>query len=120
MPPQRAPRLHVRLVARYTVAGILLTRPVTSPPQETKPMSRRLTQIVAAALLAAPAILHADGSNISWKKIPLTDKFYSEGASAGDFNKDGKMDVVYGPFWWAGPDFKQRHQIFKPTGKEAE
>jgi hypothetical protein len=84
-------------------------------------MSRRLTQLAAATLLAASSFVYADdSSNISWKKIPLTDKFYAEGANAGDFNKDGKMDVVYGPFWWAGPDFKQRHQIFKPTGKEAE
>ena len=84
-------------------------------------MSRRLAKLAAAALLVASSVLHADDpSNITWKKIPLTDKFYAEGANAGDFNKDGKMDVVYGPYWWAGPDFKQRHQIFKPTGKEAE
>ena len=30
------------------------------------------------------------------------------------------MDVVYGPYWWEGPDFKVRHQIFKPTGNQAE
>ena len=28
-----------------------------------------------------------------FKRLQLTDKFYAEGASAGDFNKDGKMDV---------------------------
>jgi len=42
---------------------------------------------------------------ISWKKIKLSDKFYCEGASFGDFNHDGKMDIVSGPYWYEGPDF---------------
>ena len=87
-------------------------------------MLRRTTTLAAAAAATVLAVCTAanaeDGSKVTWKKIPLTDKFYSEGANAGDFNKDGKMDVVYGPFWWEGPDFTKRHQIFKPTGKEVE
>jgi len=39
--------------------------------------------------------------------------FWAEGAAFGDFNKDGKMDVVYGPYWWEGPDFKVRHTIYR-------
>ncbi|MDB6155535.1 MAG: repeat protein [Chthoniobacteraceae bacterium] len=42
-------------------------------------------------------------------KIQLTNQFWAEGASYGDFNHDGKMDVVYGPSWWEGPDFTKRH-----------
>ena len=48
----------------------------------------------------------------SFKKIQLSDQFWSEGASFGDFNKDGKGDVVSGPYWWAGPDFKKRHEYY--------
>ena len=33
----------------------------------------------------------------SFKKLQLTDKFFSEGASFGDFNHDGVMDIVSGP-----------------------
>lgn len=44
------------------------------------------------------------------RKIQLTDQFWAEGAYYGDFNQDGKMDIVYGPFWFEGPDFKTRHQ----------
>ena len=43
-----------------------------------------------------------------WKKIRLTDKFWSEGAYAADFDKDGHGDVVYGPYLFAGPSFKKR------------
>src|SRR5438128_3104298 len=50
----------------------------------------------------------------TFKKIQLTDQFWAEGANFGDFNHDGKMDVVSGPFWYEGPDFKKRHE-FAPT-----
>jgi len=50
----------------------------------------------------------------AFKKITLTDKFTSEGAYWGDFNRDGKPDVVSGPFWYEGPDFQKRHEIRPP------
>ena len=34
----------------------------------------------------------------------LTDVYYSEGAAAGDLNNDGKVDFVYGPHWYEGPE----------------
>ena len=69
-----------------------------------------------ALLLAAPQ----DYTVITWKKHVLSEVFYSEGANIGDFNKDGKMDVVSGPFWYEGPDFKKAHEYFpaKPFKKD--
>jgi HEAT repeat protein len=57
----------------------------------------------------------------AFKRLKLSDQFYAEGAYHGDFNHDGKMDVVAGPFWFAGPDFQQRHEYrpvktFDPKG----
>lgn len=55
----------------------------------------------------------------SFKKLRLSDQFYAEGAYYGDFNRDGKLDIVAGPFWFEGPDFTKRHeyrpvQVFDP------
>jgi len=45
-----------------------------------------------------------------FKKMKLTDQFWSEGANFGDFNHDGVVDVVSGPFWYEGPAFTKRHE----------
>lgn len=52
----------------------------------------------------------------AYKKQVISDKFYAEGAYYGDFNKDGKPDIVAGPYWYEGPDFQKRHEIY--PGKE--
>lgn len=64
----------------------------------------------AATALASSAI----AANPTFKKITLHRNFYAEGASYGDFDQDGNMDVVSGPYWFAGPDFKQRFEIYAP------
>ncbi len=49
-----------------------------------------------------------------FKRLRLSDQFYAEGAYFGDFNRDGKVDVVAGPFWFEGPDFAKRHE-YRPV-----
>lgn len=67
---------------------------------------------VAAATLNATA---ADHLLHSFKRVQLTQHFWAEGANAGDFNHDGIMDIVYGPFWWEGPGFTKRHEYAPAT-----
>jgi hypothetical protein len=70
---------------------------------------------IALAAFALGAGLAGAGEKVpTFRKIQLTDKFWSEGASCGDFNRDGKMDIVSGPFWYEGPDFTERHQ-YRPA-----
>jgi hypothetical protein len=71
-------------------------------------MLRLLTGLVF--LLGACA--GAADLNHTFKKIRLTDKFWAEGANYADFNRDGKMDVVVGPYWYEGPDFHVRHEFY--------
>lgn len=84
-------------------------------------MVQRMKRIVAAmavigAVSSAVWAGETAGSNGSptFRKIQLTDKFYAEGSSFGDFNRDGKKDVVVGPYWYEGPEFKTTHEIFPP------
>jgi len=48
----------------------------------------------------------------TFKRIQLSDQFWSEGANVGDLNNDGVKDVISGPWWWEGPDFRKRHEFY--------
>lgn len=75
-------------------------------------MQKLLTAAVVVGFLSGA---HAAEKTHVFKKIQATDQFWAEGAHIGDFNKDGKMDVVSGPFWYEAPDFKTRHEIYPAT-----
>ena len=69
--------------------------------------------LALGSLLLAAFTVHAEDLTLhTFKKVQLSDQFWSEGANFGDFNKDGVMDVVSGPYWWEGPDFKKRHEYY--------
>jgi VCBS repeat protein/FG-GAP repeat protein len=66
--------------------------------------------VVAAAGASVPADdLH------TFKRLQLSDQFWSEGANAGDLNNDGVKDIISGPYWWAGPDYTRRHEYYPAT-----
>lgn len=47
-----------------------------------------------------------DAAEIRFKRTQLDPKFRSEGASVGDFNSDGKLDISAGSVYYAAPDWK--------------
>ena len=51
----------------------------------------------------------------SFRKIQLSNKFWAEGVAIADVNRDDHMDIISGPYWYEGPDFKKRHEIFPAT-----
>lgn len=77
-----------------------------------------MTKSTCFSFLAAALTVSAADSEFSlrtFKKIQLSDQFWGEGAHFGDFNHDGKQDVVSGPYWYEGPDFKARHEYAPAT-----
>jgi len=42
----------------------------------------------------------------------LDEFFYTWGAGVGDINRDGVLDVVAGPFYYLGPDYTSRREIY--------
>src|SRR5688572_18232972 len=74
--------------------------------------TRTTCAALALGFLTSSAALAADPK---FKKITLSNEFFSEGASTGDFNKDGKPDYVSGQVWVEGPDFTKKHEFAKPA-----
>jgi hypothetical protein len=62
-------------------------------------------------LLATLAMTQA--GEIRFRKHVLTKRYYCDGVNAGDIDRDGNTDIVAGPFWYAGPDFKRAHAIYE-------
>ncbi len=54
-----------------------------------------------------------DSPHNSFRKQTLTNLYYADGINAGDLNNDGHVDIVSGPFWYAGPTFKNSHEFYK-------
>lgn len=76
-------------------------------------MKKSLLLLSGASLAALLPSMAAPALN--WQTQQLTGEFHAEGAAVGDFNKDGTKDVVYGPWWFAGPGLANPHQIYPPT-----
>jgi hypothetical protein len=60
------------------------------------------------------AIKHRDPDKTSpnFRKQALTNFFYSFSVAAADFNRDGAMDIVSGPFIYYGPDYTRSEEIY--------
>ena len=77
------------------------------------PATRLSHAYVSLFLLGMVGVLCA-GENLTFEGKQLTEKYYSEGVGTGDFNKDGHPDVVFGPYWYEGPQLKKKHAFITP------
>ncbi|OHB79403.1 MAG: hypothetical protein A2W31_12995 [Planctomycetes bacterium RBG_16_64_10] len=65
--------------------------------------------LAATLVVALPAVTQLaaqDTPRIGFVKTQIDDKFRSEGAAIGDFNKDGRPDIAAGFVWYEAPDWK--------------
>lgn len=60
------------------------------------------------SFLGVGSIAAITAQEIGFDKLTLSEEFHSEGIAIADIDKDGNTDVISGPFWYRGPDFKQR------------
>ena len=54
------------------------------------------------------------GDDVAFERVELARDFTCEGANFADFDRDGDQDVVAGPWWYEGPDWKTRHALYAP------
>lgn len=77
--------------------------------------------ILLGLLVVSLSAQAADRQLHTFERQQLMDRYYSEGINAADINGDGNMDVIHGPFWFAGPNFKKENIIYQtpPQNREA-
>ena len=81
-------------------------------------MNRINYKMIAAGLLAVSALYGGfataqKSSELKFKKTVISTDFFSEGSGVGDLNKDGKMDIVAGAFWYEAPNWT-KHEVYQP------
>lgn len=60
--------------------------------------------------------LPAEQSSSRFRVQKLNEFYYAWSAAAADFNKDGVMDVVAGPYIYNGPDYTTSREIYLAQG----
>lgn len=92
-------------------------------------MSHRFRQLLAVVSLTTLSLTTNHLSSVrgenpntlhQFENTPITDVYYSEGVGVGDINGDGVNDIVYGPHWYAGPDFKKASEFYPPKPQNRE
>ena len=71
--------------------------------------------LLLVLLLNSSGAVHSQSPatvRVEWQTRQLSDQFFSEGSTVGDFNRDGHMDVASGPFWYEGPTWETKHQFY--------
>ena len=74
-----------------------------------------MPRVLLILLFGAFQIIAAEPKLHTFERLTLSTEYYSEGANFGDVSHDGVADIVSGPYWYAGPDYKAKHEIYPPN-----
>ncbi len=70
--------------------------------------------LVALTACSSTGDKAVDPATIVFERTQLASEFTCEGATFADLDRDGDEDVVAGPYWYAGPDFATKHELYAP------
>ncbi|KAB7727123.1 VCBS repeat-containing protein [Rudanella paleaurantiibacter] len=95
-------------ICHWVPALLLLTAPLTHAQEPSKTLFDVRKQQSANTPDRAPAKVVVPAGN--FKKTKLTGDFLSEGVAVADLNKDGRLDIVAGYYWFEAPNWT-RHEM---------
>ncbi|MCA9012893.1 MAG: VCBS repeat-containing protein, partial [Planctomycetaceae bacterium] len=74
-----------------------------------------MVSLLLTLLLLLPTVTTVTAQEFlqhSFHRQTLSDVYYSEGIAAGDLDGDRTADIVCGPWWYQGPDYTAKHEIY--------
>ena len=114
LPLRRGTDYRLDIVDPKENRGVLVTRLVAIA--ETGKLEMELPAFTDRIVVHVTASrIRPEGAQpIRFEKLTLNDKYYCDGIAASDINGDGHVDIVAGPFWYAGPDFQRAVAFYEP------
>ena len=71
----------------------------------------RAVWVSLLVILALLCSVSTAATKVSFERIVVDRTFRAEGVATGDVNHDGKLDILSGDVWYAGPDFEKMHSL---------
>lgn len=68
--------------------------------------------VLLAGMIQLPAPVALQAPPLAFARQQLSAEYFAEGCAVADIDGDGQVDVVCGPWWYAGPGFTVRHSIY--------
>ena len=96
--------MNLKILTGILLCGCLSTA-YSQESKEAFNMRKQMTEGTATATASKTVVPEGN-----FKKTTLTRDFISEGAAVADLNKDGKMDIVAGYYWFEAPNWT-RHEM---------
>lgn len=102
--------MNTTIATRYVLFCILLLSGMTNAYGQDKPLFKVRQQQAANTATNTPNKAKPVVLTNEFKKTTITRDFISEGVAVADLNKDGKMDIVAGYYWFEAPSWT-RHEM---------
>lgn len=95
-------------------------RPISARHSTSRVPAARAILAIASMLMCIPETLRAQSTLHRFDRQQLTNTYFSEGVAVGDLDRDQINDIVYGPYWFKGPDYAEKYEIYpaKPQPME--